>query len=290
MTARRAFAVSAITLASLACSREPRIESNSSAACSSSLKLLNERASKSKDSSTYASAMLAISGSIALKSMGTAMSGVFAGLAESRGQSVPAPALDSAMIIGSICDGLAGATQRDIVGRSDSLKGAVEAAFDKRYSAAYLTKLREAKSSFARVRDSISAFSVEAARLEQSDGFLGLETVIVMTVMNRTTHTIKRAYFEAESRTEGREVPWIAETFNHSVPGGLAPGERVSWRLTPNMFQGAWSKVRVPREAILKVTPVRLEGPDDSPLWGGVSFGSRDQRLLDSLEKVVKRK
>jgi hypothetical protein len=115
--------------------------------------------------------------------------------------------------------------------RADSLAPRVGKAFDQRLGRAYLTKLQAAKRDFALVQDSLARFRVLSASLRQSDGFMGLESAILLTIANETGHSISRAYFSALSQSPGREIPWITDTFNYTIPGGLAPGEHATWSL-----------------------------------------------------------
>ncbi len=276
-----------LAFATGACSSAPRVEAGSPERCSQSLQRVGDAAAKTADSAAVRAAIVGLVTPLALRSFGAAMAGAFSSLDRSSRPTVSAPVVDSGLIWSALCQGLEGASASEIVQHKDSLARRVTAAFDQRYSRAYVSILEAAKASFTSARDSLAAFKVESARLEQTDGFIGIETTIILTVSNGTAHTIKRAYFGALAQTPGREVPWIEDTFNYSIAGGLAPGERVTWRLQPNMFSGDWSKVRVPREARFFVEALKLEGPDEQPLWGGVEFTRADQKLLDSLIKVI---
>ena len=272
------------------CSGPPRIDATSSASCGTSMRKVSDAASKTSDSAAFAAAILRIAAPVAMRSLGSSMAGAFSSLSRASARSVDPPGVDSATMIGSLCDGLAGLSAKDILTGVDTLARRVSVAFDRRYASAYLAALSAAKTEFSRVRDSLAAFKVESARLEQGRGFIGLETTIILSVLNGTAHTVKRAFFSSEAVSDGREVPWIQEEFNHSIPGGLAPGERATWRLQPNMFSGSWNSVRVPRDARFVVQVTKLVGPDDLPLWGGAQFTPGDQRVLDSLSRIVPKK
>jgi hypothetical protein len=273
-----------------ACSQGPTVDGTSFATCQSSLQAVSKAATSSKDSSAYTAAMLRLAGPLAMQSMGTSIGDVFGALNDRATVTVAPPAADSTVLQGALCDGLQGLSAHDIALKADSLGPRVTKAFDARYATAYVAKLTAAKHSFAQARDSLSKFQIESASLTQERGFIGLESHIALTVLNGTSHSISRAFFSADVRSLGREIPWIEETFNYTIPGGLAPGERATWHLTPKMFAGSWNNVQVPSDARFTATVVKLAGPDAEPLWGGAEFTPQDQKRLDSLTKVVARK
>jgi hypothetical protein len=108
------------------------------------------------------------------------------------------------------------------------------------------------------------------------------QPVIDLTVENRTYQPVSRAYFEGVVGSPGRAVPWISESFNYSIPGGIEAGETSTWSLAPNMFS-PWGRVEVPEVSYLEVTVVRLDGPDGEPLWDARGLSDREQIRLDSL-------
>jgi hypothetical protein len=273
-----------------ACVSGPKVDATSQAACRSSLAAVTAKAAKSKDSTAYAATLLRLTAPIAMHSVGTSFGSVFNSLGGQASASVDAPEPDTTIIAAALCDGLNGSTAHEIALNGDSLAPRVTRAFDKRFARAYIEKLTAAKAAAGLVRDSLAAFRVESAGLVQATGFMGLESTIVLTVVNGTTHSISRAFFSATAISEGREIPWLQETFNHSIPGGLAPGEKANWRLTPNMFSGNWNKVRVPKDAHFIVEPIKLNGVGDEPLWGGATFTVGDQKRLDSLTAATRAK
>jgi hypothetical protein len=264
------------------CSSGPQVTNSSLQACEHSLAAVSRSVKGRRDSVAYAAAVLQVAGAIS----GRAIEGAFGqGLsfdADDR-VTVQAPSADSSLIPLSMCDALNGLTARQIAQKADSLGPIAAAAYGLREARAYLRLLRAAAARYASVRDSLRGFEVVSAQLRQTRGFIGPEATIVLTVQNNTSHSVSRAYFRGKAISDGRQVPWLEEDFNYSVPGGLEPRERATWRLTPNMFQGAWNRVAVPASARFQVEVTQLDGPDRNPLWGGTRFTKADQRLLDSL-------
>ena len=68
------------------------------------------------------------------------------------------------------------------------------------------------------------------------------QAVISFTLENKTTIAIKGISMEGTLQTPGRSVPWLKDSFSHDIKGGVEPGERREFDLTPNMF-GEWGKV-----------------------------------------------
>jgi hypothetical protein len=148
-----------------------------------------------------------------------------------------------------------------------------------------LEELRTRKSAYGKLLDELKTFKVvSAAFRKDKDGLAGSTPVIELTVKNETSFPVKRAYFRGVLSTAGRSVPWVDETFNYSVAGGLESGEKVTWNLSPNMFS-EWGTVDAPADANFEVTVTRLDGPDDKPLFGDTYFTKADQDRLDELEK-----
>ena len=130
---------------------------------------------------------------------------------------------------------------------------------------AHREKLEAEKTEREQARQALSRFEVKQARFyRRNTGFM-TEPVIDLTVHNGTEHAISRAHFKGVVASPERSVPWIEESFNHRIRGGLEPGEEARWRLNPNMFS-AWG-TRVPPEAELKVEVVRIDGPDGEALY-----------------------
>lgn len=193
------------------------------------------------------------------------------------------PATDSADMFVAMCDAMAGLTGEEIVAQRDSIGAAVSARMEEARARSHLRALQEARSRSDQAQDSLAGFQVLSAALEQESGIFGMEATIRLRVRNGTAHPVSRAYFEARAVSPGRSVPWLEEEFNYSIAGGLEPGEERTWNLEPNMFQGDWTSVRIPKDARFEVRVVRLNGADREPLFGGVRFTAADQVRLDSL-------
>jgi hypothetical protein len=123
-------------------------------------------------------------------------------------------------------------------------------------------------SPFIAQQSSLADFEILRARFyKETVGVLGTSRpVIDLTVRNGTEYAISRAYFEGTLRSEGRTIPWLQESFNHGIPGGLEPGETAVWSLAPSAY-GPWGATDAPTDAILTVTVTRLNGPNGEELF-----------------------
>ncbi|NQZ57868.1 MAG: hypothetical protein HRT88_10450 [Lentisphaeraceae bacterium] len=128
------------------------------------------------------------------------------------------------------------------------------------------------------------------SRCSYEKGRFRTEAVIELKLKNNTGHAISRAYFSGVLSSPGRSIPWVKETFNYSISGGLEPGEKVTWNLTPNMF-GGWSKAPKNRkDMILTVDVTRIDGADGKAIYDA-EFSKRDEEeLADLKQRLVKLK
>ena len=151
-----------------------------------------------------------------------------------------------------------------------------------------LEELRNRKVEFDKKLAALKSFRVLSANFTKEDNSIGMtEPLIELTVQNDTDHSVKRAYFRGVLASPGRAIPWIDDTFNYEIAGGVEPGEKTTWRLTPNMF-GDWGKVEIRPDSMFNVTVIRLDGPDSEELFGDARFGEHDEKRLAELERKYK--
>ncbi|MEC9041453.1 MAG: DUF6694 family lipoprotein [Pseudomonadota bacterium] len=127
----------------------------------------------------------------------------------------------------------------------------------------------------------LEKFQVISSRLYKRERGYTETPIIELSVVNGTGKPISRVFFEGVVASPGRSVPWIEDTFNYSIPGGLEPGESADWSLAPNRFSG-WG-TDVPGDAILTLKTYKIEGPGYSVPEN--SFSERDQERLDILKE-----
>ena len=134
-------------------------------------------------------------------------------------------------------------------------------------------------------QDKLKKFKVERSRFYfREQEYSGKEPIIELTVLNGTDQAISRAYFEGTLISPNRSIPWIKDTFNYSISGGLEPGERASWTLAPNMYSD-WGKVDAPSDAVFTVIVEQLDGANDEPIFSIRDFSEEDEERLNELKK-----
>ncbi|MGP9696226.1 DUF6694 family lipoprotein [Halomonas sp. AOP27-A1-34] len=116
-------------------------------------------------------------------------------------------------------------------------------------------------------QEMLDRFEIEHARyFVREESYTRGSPVIELRVTNNTGEPVSRGYFRGILQTPGRSVPWVDETFNYSIAGGIEPGETLEWSLAPNQF-GPWGNSSIPDDAVLNVEVIRLDGPSGEPLW-----------------------
>ena len=141
-----------------------------------------------------------------------------------------------------------------------------------------LKKVEEAKIELAK-------FQVLRSRFyKQKRKYRGAQPIIELTVKNGTKYSVSRAYFKGTLASPDRAVPWLKETFNYKISGGLEPGEEATWKLSPNMFS-EWGSVDAPADAILTVEVEQLDGPNEEELFSTRNFSEYDADRLKRLNE-----
>jgi hypothetical protein len=131
----------------------------------------------------------------------------------------------------------------------------------------------------------LAKFEVVRSRFyQQQREFFGEDPVIELTVKNGTPNVVSRAYFTGTLASPDRSVPWVKDDFNYRIPGGLEPGETATWKLEAYTF-GLWDQVKAPKDAILTVEVVQLDGVDGKPLLSIKEFSDEDAKRLSELQQ-----
>jgi hypothetical protein len=157
-----------------------------------------------------------------------------------------------------------------------------------------ISNLQKKRSASETAEEALTKFKVLRSRFYYQESSYRDTAIIELTVKNETTHPVSRAFFNAVLSSPGRSIPWVKESFNYQIAGGLEPGEEATWKLSPNMY-GAWSKAPKDRDdMVLTVSTYRIDGADDEPIYD-VEFSERNQDRLNDLtdrlarlQKVIK--
>lgn len=164
--------------------------------------------------------------------------------------------------------------------RAEKLQAEREAE-QKKQALKEIAELEQKKSEAEADALELQNFEISKSRLYQRDDGFMKKPIIELTVINNTDDPVARAFFEGVVASPGRSVPWIEDTFNYQIPGGLEPEETAEWTLAPNMFS-EWA-TEVPGDAILTLKTYKLEGPGYE--ISSDSFSERDAKRLEDLRE-----
>lgn len=140
--------------------------------------------------------------------------------------------------------------------------------------------------------EQLSEFVVERSRFYWKEGLLGDEPVIELTLRNGTDHAIGRFFAVGVLSSPEREKPWIEESFNYTVRGGLEPGETQQFKLAPTRYT-EWGRAPKDRsDMIFTVTIERLEDADGNDLFQveeneEVAWSDEDEARLAALQAIA---
>ena len=175
-------------------------------------------------------------------------------------------------------EALNGKTGNEVIAEAEKVK-------QERKEKEKVQALEEIKELGENARQELSRFQVLRSRFyKKKQGYMGEQPIIEITVKNGTEHVISRAYFKGILASAGRSVPWLQESFNYEISGGLETGEEAVWTLAPNMFS-AWGNIKVPEDAILTVEVEQLDDADDNPLFSIKNFSQEDIKRLEKLKQ-----
>ncbi len=148
-----------------------------------------------------------------------------------------------------------------------------------------IKELEEKRIKSENARKELSKFQVLRSRFyKEKQEFMGEQPIIEITVKNGTAHPVSRAHFKGILTSAGRSVPWLQESFNYEISGGLEAGEEATWKLAPNMFS-EWGTVKTPEHAILTVEVEQLDGADGNSLFSIKEFSQEDVKRLEKLKQ-----
>ena len=153
---------------------------------------------------------------------------------------------------------------------------------------AHVQHLRGLRAEAEAAKASLAKFKVERARFYFSENRFSSDPVIDFTVRNGTGRAVSRLYCRGVLSSPSRKTPWVQDTFNYSVRGGIQPGETKQFKLAPNMF-GEWGNAPKGRDDLeFSVTVYRLDGPDKEDLFA-YTFSEDDAARLAALEAMIRK-
>ena len=185
---------------------------------------------------------------------------------------------------GKMKDVLNGKTGEEVIAEAERIKKERKEK-EKTQALSEIKELQEKQAISINAKESLKQFQIIRSRFYKQEQKYGHDKPIVeLTVKNGTAHPVSRAYFKGTLASPDRSIPWLVETFNYEISGGLEPGEQAEWSLAPNQFSD-WGSVDAPTDAILTVEVEQLDGSDSEPLFSSHSFSERDEKRLKELRE-----
>ncbi|WP_130626065.1 DUF6694 family lipoprotein [Enterococcus sp. A8] len=112
------------------------------------------------------------------------------------------------------------------------------------------------------------------------------QPVIRLVVKNNSDTVISRAYLHGVMASEGYSVPWLVSNFFYDIPEGLKPNEEATWAIAPPK-NSEWGVLYAPKDAVLTVTLVRVDGTDNQMLYDATIFTEEDNSRLEELKRKI---
>lgn len=192
-------------------------------------------------------------------------------------------ATDSGVVESKFKSALNGKTGEQVIAEADQIV-AERKAKERKQALAEIKTLEKEKIAAAHAKEELTKFKVIKSRFYVTkDGFMK-QPIIELTVVNDTSKAVSRAYFNGVIASPNRAVPWHQDDFNYSIPGGIEPGEKQTWKLAPNPFSG-WGNVDAPADAVFTATVTRIDGADGKAIFSTEGFTKHDQKRLQELKK-----
>lgn len=192
----------------------------------------------------------------------------------------------SKKVVDDIKGVLNGLTSDEVIAKGIEIQRKVEAK-KKEQAKIEIEELYQKKELASKNRKELKAFEVIKSRFykrKKGSYYITYEPIIKLTVKNGTKQAISRAYFEGTLSSPERSVPWLKESFNYQISGGLEPDEEVTWSLAPNSFSD-WGTVQAPKDAILTVEVIALDDAEGNKLYSIDMFDGDDEKRLVELLK-----
>lgn len=186
-------------------------------------------------------------------------------------------------VLATAKDAVHGKTAEEIIAAGKMLKEKhkaeaekLKAELDQQIQAEKKEKTDELKADIAKIEQQVAAAEQAKEQLKKftlSDVQLSLEKtsfleswIVTLTATNNIDRAISRAYFDAVVTSPSRSVPWTKASIIYQIPGGVEPGEQVTWKL-PQSISTEWYQVPKDRNDLqLTLTVVRLDDAAGQPI------------------------
>jgi hypothetical protein len=199
---------------------------------------------------------------------------------------------DKGEIEKKLMSSLNGKTVDQVIEEAEKLKEIKEKEKKEKEKVQALKEIKELEVELQKATESrkeLSKFKVLKSRFtneKRSKYSFRKEPGIELHVKNGTKHPISRAYFRGTLTSPGRSIPWLEETFNYQIRGGLEPGEKGEWNLAPNSFSD-WGKIDTKPDMVFTVEVYQLDGVKGKTLFEDNWTDSKETRLKELKKTYV---
>ncbi len=192
------------------------------------------------------------------------------------------PAAESAEMTEEVRLSLDGKNAEQIIAEAARVKGEREKQ-EMNLERQELAALEAKYKSFLDAGDQLAHFRILSSRFYiRRDEMLGEKPVIEMKVKNETHYTVYSVYLEC-SLSGAEAAPSDRKKLQYDIHGGLQPGQMSHWYLSPDAFFD-WENMKIPRKPGLKISVVRIDGPDGNALFAARELSEPEMKRLAELK------
>ena len=153
-----------------------------------------------------------------------------------------------------------------------------------------IKKLENQKVSAEKGKVKLAKFKLVSSRFyKQKEKYSEEELIIELTMKNETNNSISKGYFVGTLASDNRSVPWLQDSFNYSIPGGLEPGEEINLRIVPK-YSSELNTISISQNAVFTIEVKQLNGVNNKPLFSVCKFTPEDEKRLKELKASLRHK
>jgi hypothetical protein len=131
--------------------------------------------------------------------------------------------------------------------------------------------------------EQLANFRILATEYIPSTDDLLSHSAVAISVANNLEQAVSRVYFEVTISSKDREAPWISDTIQYKIPGGLEPGEKADWRLNVP-FHGDG---KAPADADIYLVVTQVDDAAGEAIHSTTHFTANDKATLAELQQTL---
>ena len=203
--------------------------------------------------------------------------------------------------IRSNLEGIAsGLTGREIIELSDSKQRAKDISSLKSNIRGDKRKIGELESTIISLKAQLDSMKLNENGLKlftisnskffwETEGYLP-QPKIEFTFTNGSKISLSRIYCDGVLHTPSRTIPWVKDSFNFEISGGIEPDETLTWIISPNSY-GDWGNAPKNRDDMeLSLIVFKVDGPSGKTLYSISDSERYLKRIIRNQERLIKQK